>query len=420
MLEEKLNQTLEKIADLLSGLQGNSNIKSNGNADEFENAFAAEQPYTPLADTDAEFVSQLKSFGPLQPLLEDDSINDILINGAHDIYLERNGKLEKSSITFPDEASVYALAEQIAKTVGRTLDKRRPLVDARLLDGSRVNIIAPPLAVDYTTISIRKFAKKKITLEKMAEQGNMSPQLATILRCCAGSKLNIIISGGTGAGKTTLLNAMSDGIAANERIVTIEDSAELKLSQPHVVRLETKPFDISRGHNEEVNTRDLVRNALRMRPDRIVVGEVRGAEAFDMLQAMNTGHEGSMTTIHANHPRDCLARMENMVMTANLGLPSLAIRQQIASAVNLIVQISRMRDGRRRITQVTEVVGMEGDVITMQDLFTFVPDGRHDADGSLSGRFKWSGIIPRFIRRVAYWGHQDAIAKALGVELPRI
>lgn len=248
----------------------------------------------------------------------------------------------------------------------------------------------------------------------------MSPALATILRCCSASRMNIIVSGGTGAGKTTLLNAMSEGIDDFERVVTVEDSAELKLTQPNVVRLETKPYDLSKSRDEEVTIRDLVRNALRMRPDRIVVGEVRGAEAFDMLQAMNTGHEGSMTTIHANHPRDCLSRLENMVMTANLGLPSTAIRQQIASAVNLIVQISRMRDGRRRITHVTEVVGMEGDVITLQDLFSFVPDGKVDKDGNVLGRFKWSGIIPRFIRRVAYWGHQKEVAKALGVDLPRM
>lgn len=254
----------------------------------------------------------------------------------------------------------------------------------------------------------------------MAKQGNISPALATILRCCSASRMNIIVSGGTGAGKTTLLNAMGEGIEDSERVVTIEDSAELKMPQPHIVRLETKPYDMNRGRDEEVTMRDLVRNALRMRPDRIIVGEVRGPEAFDMLQAMNTGHEGSMTTIHANHPRDCLARLENMVMTANLGLPSIAIRQQIASAVNLIVQISRMRDGQRRITHVTEVVGMEGDIITLQDLFTYVPDGKTDSEGKLSGRFKWSGIVPRFIRRVAYWGHQQEIAKALGIDLPKM
>jgi pilus assembly protein CpaF len=418
MSDEKLNHTLERIANLLTGLQTHQSPATPHDQKHYD-AYAHQSSIAPQYD-ESEFIGQLQNFGPLQPLLEDDSINDILINGPKDIYIERSGKLTRADVSFPDDASVYKLAEQIAETVGRKLDRRRPLVDARLLDGSRVNIVAPPLAVDHTLISIRKFAKSKITLEKMTEQGNMSPALATILHVCAGSRLNILISGGTGAGKTTLLNAMSDGIDDAERIVTIEDSAELKLSQPHVARLETKPLDLSRGRDEEVSTRDLVRNALRMRPDRIIVGEVRGPEAFDMLQAMNTGHEGSMTTVHANHPRDCLARLENMVMTANLGLPSIAIRQQIASAVNLIVQISRMRDGRRRITQVSEVVGMEGDVITMQDLFTFVPDGKTDANGALSGRFKWSGIVPRFIRRVAYWGHQDTVAKALGIDLPRI
>jgi len=310
------------------------------------------------------------------------------------------------------------MANQIVETVGRKLDKRRPLVDARLLDGSRVNVIAPPLAVDGTVISIRKFSRRNLSLDIMAEQGNMNASLAKILRIAAGSRMNIVISGGTGAGKTTLLNAIANGIDENERVVTIEDSAELKLQQPHVIRLETKPFDIDKGRSEEVNMRDLVKNALRMRPDRIIVGEVRGPEAFDMMQAMNTGHEGSMTTVHANHPRDALSRLENMVMMANLGIPMSAIRYQVASALNLIVQISRMRDGHRRITYVTEVVGMEGDVITLQDLFTYVPDGGVDKNGRMTGKFKWSGIIPRFMRRVEYWGYKKELAEALGINLP--
>jgi len=420
MFEEKLNSTLEKIANLLTRIEKKQPLDN-----DFDDSISPTEPIDideadKNADSKASFNDVIQSFGALLPLLQDDSINDILINGPHDIYIERFGKLERSNVTLPDEAAVLKIAHDIANTVGRTLDKRRPLVDARLLDGSRVNIIAPPLAVDHTTISIRKFGKKKLTLDLMAQQANISPALATILRCCAASRMNIIVSGGTGAGKTTLLNALAEGVGETERVVTIEDSAELKLPQKHVVRLETKPYDLNRGRDEEVSMRDLVRNALRMRPDRIIVGEVRGPEAFDMLQAMNTGHEGSMTTIHANHPRDCLARLENMVMTANLGLPSMAIRQQIASAVNLIVQISRMRDGQRRITHVTEVVGMEGDIITLQDLFTFVPDGKISDGGKLSGKFKWSGIVPRFIRRVAYWGHQQEIAKALGIDLPRM
>jgi len=239
------------------------------------------------------------------------------------------------------------------------------------------------------------------------------------LHVCGASKLNIIVSGGTGAGKTTLLNAISAAIAHEERIVTGEDAAELKLQQPHVLRLETKPFELGQSHDEEVTTRDLVKNALRMRPDRIIVGEVRGPEAFDMMQAMNTGHEGSMTTIHANHPRDALSRLENMVMMTDLGLPLKAIRYQIASAVNIIVQISRMRDGLRRVTHVCEVVGMEGDLITMQDLFLFQQDG-YDKNGHITGKFKWTGIVPRFVRRVNYWGMQDRLSKALGIELPKV
>jgi len=419
MFEEKLNSTLEKIASLLSRIERKSSVLAAENDDVIEPIDIQEVAQNPDI-LESNFKDIVQNFGALTPLLQDDNINDILINGPKDIYIERAGKLVKSGVTLPDEASVLKIAQDIARTVGRKLDKRRPLIDARLLDGSRVNIIAPPLAVDHTIISIRKFGKRKLTLDLMAQQGNISPALATILRCCSASRMNIIISGGTGAGKTTLLNAMGEGIDDYERVVTIEDSAELKMPQPHIVRLETKPYDMNRGRDEEVTMRDLVRNALRMRPDRIIVGEVRGPEAFDMLQAMNTGHEGSMTTIHANHPRDCLSRLENMVMTANLGLPSIAIRQQIASAVNLIVQISRMRDGQRRITHVTEVVGMEGDIITLQDLFTYVPDGKTDHEGKLSGRFKWSGIVPRFIRRVAYWGHQQEIAKALGIDLPKM
>lgn len=366
------------------------------------------------------FFDDLTVFGPLAPYIADDKINDILINSPKDIFIEKNGVLQKLDIEFANDAEVQKIAHHIANSVGRTLSEKKPMLDTRLADGSRVNIVAPPLAVDYTSISIRKFARNRITLQKMAEQGNISPTVADILAICAASRLNIIVSGGTGAGKTTLLNALAEAVGPQERIVTIEDSAELRLPQQNVVRLETNPFDPDKGREEEVTIRDLVRNSLRMRPDRIVVGEVRGPEAFDMLQAMNTGHEGSMTTIHANHPRDCLARLENMVLTADLGMNPVSIRQQIASAINLVVQISRSRDGKRRITFISEVVGMEGEIVTMQDLFKFVPDGKIDAEGHMTGRYKWSGIIPRFMRRVAYWGYQEKFAKALGVELPRL
>ncbi len=365
-----------------------------------------------------QFIEQLSSMGPIQPLLQDDSINDILINGPDSIYVERSGKLERTDITFPNDSEVLAVAEQIAKTVGRAINPSRPLVDARLLDGSRVNIIAPPLAVDGTSISIRKFAKRGLTLDIMKEQGNVSQQLGEFLKIIGKCKLNVMVSGGTGSGKTTLLNAISQFIDHKERVVTIEDAAELRLQQPHVVRLETKPVTYGQFREEEVSMRDLVKNALRMRPDRILVGEVRGAEAFDMMQAMNTGHEGSLTTIHANHPRDCLSRLENMIGMANLGLPTRSIRSQISSAINVIIQISRMRDGHRRVTYVSEIIGMEQDIITMQDLFVYNILG--EENGKLKGEFKWTGIMPRFLRRVAYYGEQDRLASCLGVRLPKL
>ncbi len=360
---------------------------------------------------------QWKDMGPLQALLEDDGINDILVNGAGQVYIERSGILELTDVKFKNDEEVLAIAEKICHTVGRDLPTTRPLMDARLLDGSRVNIIAPPLAVDGTTISIRKFPKHKLTIEKMVEQRNMSENLAEFLKVCGRCRINIIISGGTGSGKTTMLNAISQFISHKERIVTIEEAAELQLHQPHVVRLETQPASASRNRDEEVSVRDLVRNALRMRPDRIIVGEVRGAEAFDMMQAMNTGHEGSLATIHANHPRDALSRLENMLSMANLHLPVKAMRFQVASSLHLVIQISRMRDGHRRITHISEIVGMEGDVITMHDLFTFQIKGEDDK-GKIFGDFAWTGIMPRFVRRVLYYGERERLEKALGVKIP--
>lgn len=370
------------------------------------------------AKLQARFTDALSKLEPLRPLLDDPSINDILINGPHSIYIERAGKLVRADLAFPSDSEVFELAEAIAGYAGRAISKRRPLVDARLPDGSRVNVIAPPLAVDGTSISIRKFAQRDITLDVMVEQGNLSQGLADFLKVCARSRLNMIISGGTGSGKTTLLNAISQHIDVDERIVTIEDAAELRLQQPHVVRLETKPVIVGQSRDDEVTIRDLVKNALRMRPDRIIVGEVRGAEAFDMMQAMNTGHEGSLTTVHANHPRDALARVENMINMANLNLPAAAVRAQIASAVHLIVQISRMRDGHRRIVFVSEIVGMESNIITMQDLFAY--QGKGEKDGRLQGEFKWTGIVPRFLRRAAYYGEYERLAKALGTKLPNL
>ncbi len=356
--------------------------------------------------------------GPIAPLMLDDTVTDILINGFDKIYVDRRGKLELTDLRFGGEDQVRALAEALVKAVGRTLDPQRPLVDARLADGSRINIISPPLSVDGTTISIRKFPQSHITLDIMAQQENISQQLAEFLKVCGRCRLNILISGGTGSGKTTLLNAISQYIDPSERIVTVEDAAELRLNQPHVVRLETKPPTSSQATGEEVSMRDLVKNALRMRPDRIIIGEVRGGEAFDMLQAMNTGHEGSLGTIHSNHPRDALARLENMISMNGYNLTNKGVRMQIASALHLIVQVSRMRDGVRRITYVSEITGMEGDIITMQDIFKFNHLGE-DENGMIKGTFQWTSIMPRFIRRVAYWGETERFAKALGTKLPK-
>jgi pilus assembly protein CpaF len=363
--------------------------------------------------------NQISGLSVIAPLLADDTVSDILINGHREIFIERAGRLEKTPLSFPDEAAVAALAESIVQAVGRELDGARPLVDARLSDGSRVNVIAPPLAVDGTMISIRKFSRRKLSLDVMRDQGNISAPLAEFLKIVGRCRMNVVISGGTGSGKTTLLNAISNHIEPHERIVTVEDAAELQLQQPHVIRLETQPLRLGSDPKEEVTIRDLVRNALRMRPDRIIVGEVRGQEAFDMMQAMNTGHEGSLTTIHANHPRDALARLENMISMANLGIPLRSVRGQIASAIHMIIQVSRMRDGVRRVTYVSEIAGMEGDIITMNELFHFVTEGDGE-NGLLKGRFEWTGIMPKCLKRVAYYGELEHLAKSLGFKIPKV
>jgi pilus assembly protein CpaF len=346
-------------------------------------------------------VDDMLGLGPLEPLLADETITDIMVNGPKQVYIERQGKLHITDVSFRDDEHVMNIAKRIVSRVGRRIDETTPLVDARLLDGSRVNAIIPPLAIDGPTISIRKFSKKKITLDRMVEQNNISVEMAKLLQIASRSRLNILISGGTGSGKTTLLNAMSRMIDHGERIVTIEDAAELQLQQPHVVRLETRPASIEGGG--EIVQRDLLKNALRMRPDRIILGEVRGGEALDMLQAMNTGHDGSMCTLHANRPREALTRLENMVNMAGMGMPAKAVRHQIASAINLIVQIARMRDGIRRVTNVMEIVGMEGDVITAQDLFLYEFEGE-GPDGRLQGRFRSTGIRPSFLAKAAFYG----------------
>jgi pilus assembly protein CpaF len=355
-------------------------------------------------------IADMLGLGPLEPLLADETVSDIMVNGPRQVYVERKGKLELTDVQFRDDQHLLNICTKIVTRVGRRIDEATPLVDARLPDGSRVNIIIPPLAIDGASISIRKFSKKSITLDVMAANASISPAMATVLKIAARCRLNILISGGTGSGKTTLLNALSRMIDNGERTVTIEDAAELQLQQPHVVRLETRTANLE--GTGEITIRDLVKNALRMRPDRIIIGECRGAEALDMLQAMNTGHDGSMSTIHANTPREALTRLENMVGMTGINLPSRAVRTQIAAAVHLICQVNRMRDGTRRITSITEVVGMEGDVITTQDLFTFQYEGE-GSDGKLRGTFRSGGIRPSFLPRAEYFGLDRALVEAI-------
>jgi pilus assembly protein CpaF len=348
-----------------------------------------------------ELVADMMGLGPLEILLEDDGIADIMVNGPSRVFIERNGKVELSTVRFRDDQHLQGICQRIATGVGRRIDESSPMVDARLKDGSRVNIVFPPLAIDGACMSIRKFRKRAIGLEDLVGFGAMTTPIAQVLQIASKIRLNVIISGGTGSGKTTLLNAMSRQIGAAERVITVEDAAELQLQQPHVVRLETRPLSLEgRG---EVSQRDLVRNALRMRPDRIIIGEVRGGEAFDMLQAMNTGHDGSMSTIHANNTRDAVTRIENMVQMGHMGLPITAVRTQIASAVHLILQVERQRDGGRRLTQVTEVCGIEGEVIVLNDIFQYHVMGE-TAAGRIFGQYRVSRARPSFHAQLAYYG----------------
>ena len=349
----------------------------------------------------SELINESIGLGPIQPLLDDPDISEIMVNGPDQVYIEKNGQLELSGVTFRDDDHVMHVIEKIVTPLGRRIDEGMPMVDARLPDGSRVNCIIPPLSLTGPTITIRKFAKVPLTIENLKEKSSLTPEMATFLEAAVLCHLNIIVSGGTGSGKTTTLNVLSSFIPADERIVTIEDAAELQLQQEHVIRLESRPPNIE--GKGAVTIRDLVRNSLRMRPERIVVGEVRSGEALDMLQAMNTGHDGSITTGHANSPRDMLSRLETMVLMAGMDLPVRAIREQISSAIDLIVQQTRMRDGTRKITHITEVQGMEGDIITVQDLFVFEQTGI-DEDGSVRGEFKTTGIRPKFMNRLAAQG----------------
>ncbi|KFI05108.1 CpaF family protein [Massilia sp. BSC265] len=344
---------------------------------------------------------EMLGFGPLEPLLNDPTVSDILVNTANKVYVERRGKLELTDISFHDNAHLMKIIEKIVSRVGRRVDESSPMVDARLPDGSRVNAIIPPLAVDGPLLSIRRFGTAPLTVQNLLDYKSMTPPMIQVLQALGVAKVNILISGGTGSGKTTLLNLISGFIPPTERIVTIEDAAELQLRQPHVARLETRPPNIE--GKGEVTQRALVRNALRMRPDRIILGEVRGAEALDMLQAMNTGHEGSLATIHSNTPRDALSRLENMVSMAGVNLTARAIRQQIVAAVTVVVQASRLTDGTRKVVSVQEITGMEGEVISMQEIFHFEQSGV-DADGKVRGRFCATGVRPRFADRIRMYG----------------
>ena len=370
----------------------------------------------------ADVMNELFGLGPLEPLLADKEIADILVNGCKNIFIEKHGKLEKvENVSFLDESHLMRIIDRIVSRIGRRIDESSPMVDARLKDGSRVNAIIPPLALDGPMLSIRRFGTDPLKIHNLIELQALTREVAQLLEACVKSRLNILISGGTGAGKTTMLNCLSSFIPHTERLVTIEDSAELLMQQPHVVRLETRPPNIEgRG---EVTQRALLRNSLRMRPDRIIVGEVRGDEAIDMLQAMNTGHDGGMTTIHANTPRDALSRLETMIAMANLRISDKAMRQQISSAINLVIQVSRMSDGTRKVMSISEIIGMEGEIITMQEIYKFIRAGVDERTGKVKGTFQPTGIRPRFADRLEQYGFKlpekmDFEPQAIPVEAP--
>ncbi|MDY0883296.1 CpaF family protein [Dongia soli] len=385
----------EAINDVVSDIIGVRNLTIS----------AAEQQ---LLITD--ICNDVLGLGPLEPLIARDDIADIMVNGPNKVYIEVNGKIELTDVRFRDNQQLMNICQRIVSAVGRRVDESSPVCDARLLDGSRVNVIVPPLAIDGPTLTIRKFKRDRLTLDKLIQFGSISPAGAKLLQIIGHCRLNVIVSGGTGSGKTTLLNCLTQYIDSDERIVTCEDAAELQLQQPHVVRLETRPPNLE-GVGQ-VTMRDLVKNCLRMRPERIIVGEVRGPEAFDLLQAMNTGHDGSMGTIHANNPRECISRMENMIAMGGYNLPAKTVREHIAGAVQVIIQAARLRDGSRRITHVTEVIGMEGEVVTLQDLFVHEIAGE-DGAGKLIGRHRFTGLRPSFWDRARYFGRERELAEIL-------
>ncbi len=363
-----------------------------------------------LAQVAKEAADDMLGFGPLEELLEMEGIADIMINGPKVIYIELNGKIQRAEIEFRDDQHLLTICQRIVGVIGRRVDESSPICDARLPDGSRVNVIIPPLAVDGAAMTIRKFTKEKLTLDKLIGFGSMTPTCAEMLKIVGACRANILVSGGTGSGKTTMLNCLTRYINLGERIITCEDACELQLQQPHVVRLETRPPNLE--GTGEVTMRDLVKNCLRMRPDRIIVGEVRGPEAFDLLQAMNTGHDGSMGTVHANNPREAVSRMENMIAMGGLNLPVEAVREQIASAVNVVVQVQRLRDGSRKVTHITEITGMEGEVVTMQDLFRFEYEGE-DEFGRIIGTQRSSGLRPKLYDRAREYGLEKQLLDAM-------
>jgi pilus assembly protein CpaF len=406
-------------ADLRDGIDLKALARMDGKAARDEVKTAVEEiarfrnlDLTPLemAQIAKECGDDMLGYGPLEILLAEDGIADIMINGPDTVYVERKGKIQKTDIKFRDNQHLVTICQRIVGAIGRRVDESSPICDARLPDGSRVNAIIPPLAVDGACMTIRKFAKDKLTLEKLLEFGAMTPSCGKLIMAIGRCRTNVLVSGGTGSGKTTMLNCLTRYIEAGERIITCEDACELQLQQPHVVRLETRPANLE-GVGE-VTMRDLIKNCLRMRPERIIVGEVRGPEAFDLLQAMNTGHDGSMGTVHANNPREALSRMENMIAMGNLNIPQSAVREQIASAVNVIIQVQRLRDGSRKVTHVTEITGMEGEVVTMQDLFILEILGE-DANGKLITKLRSTGMRPKFYDKARAFGVEQLVLDAM-------
>lgn len=411
-LNDSLTKAKERIRNqtiaALNDVKEPSDHQIREKLEEFVHAEGSEIPRTERSKIIEEILNDITGYGPLESVLSDPTVTEVMVNGPSQIYIEASGKIRTADFLFRNQDHLMTIIDRIVSSIGRHVDEASPMVDARLKDGSRVNVILPPLSLVGPVLTIRKFSKIPFTAAKLVEFGSVSPKMVAFLEACVKGRLNIIVSGGTGSGKTTLLNVLSSFIPEEERIVTIEDAAEIQLNQNHVITLESRPANTEgRG---QVSIRDLVRNSLRMRPDRIIVGEVRSAEALDMLQAMNTGHDGSLTTTHANTPRDSIARIETMVMMAGMEIPLMAIRAQIASAVDIIIQQSRLRDGSRRVTNITEITGMEGDIVSMQDIFVFETQGQLDEHGRFKGRYKATGVRPQCLEKIRNNGisiHED-------------